>query len=401
MQGPLAGIRVLDFTQFLAGPFGSRLLGDLGAEVIKIEQPNIGEPARRLPPHFLGGESAYFLGMNRSKKGITLNLRHPEGRQTLYDLVALSDVVYDNFRPSVLPRLGLDYESLKRVNPAIIACSLTGYGQEGPYSEFPGFDGIVQAMGGGMSVTGEPGRPPISMGFPVGDAVGGWMAAMGIVTALYARSATGQGQRVDVSMLDVQIALQAHLGQFYLVSGQVPTPIGSGHPANVPIGAFQTKDGKYIQLHCPTNEFFQKLALMISTNVPGAATLPEDPRFVDAGSRLAHRDELEDILREAFLAKPRDEWLELIRSADVPAGPVYNIGEALADPQVLFRHMVVETEHPTANRYKMAGNPIKMGQDDESFSPAPLLSQHTEEIFTELLGYTPEKIHSLKDAGVI
>lgn len=400
MAKPLEGVRVLDFSQFLAGPFGTRVLGDLGAEVIKIEQPGVGDPSRTFPPHFLGGESAYFLGMNRSKQGMTLNLRHPEARRLFYELVRLSDVVFDNFRPSVLPRLGLDYESLKKVNPTIISCSLSGYGQDGPYRERPGFDGLVQALGGAMSVTGEAGRPPVFMGFPIGDAVGGWVAIMGILAALYARLATGQAQRVDVSLLDVQIALQAHLGQFYLVSGDVPQPIGSGHPGNVPIGAYKTKEGKYLQLHCPTNDFFQKLAGLLAAQVPGLEALPQDPRFSTPAGRLAHRKELEEVLRKAFLTRPRDEWMRLIVEADVPGAPVNDIGEALADPQVLFRNMVVEMDHPKAGRYKTAGNPIKMDSDGP-FGPPPTLGQHTDDILQALLGLSAKDIDTFREAGAI
>ena len=267
MTLPLEGVRTLEFSQVIAGPFAMRTLADMGAEVIKVEQPGLGEMARRIGPHFLGGESAYYLNFNRNKKGITLDLRNPYGREVFHRLVAVSDVVFDNFRPSVLPRLGLDYDSLKKVNPTIISCSLSGFGQDGPYRDRPAFDGIVQAMGGGMSVTGQPGQPPVFMGFPVGDMVGGHVAALGIVSALYGRRSTGEGSRIDVSLLDVQIALQGHLGQFYLVSRQVPAPIGSSHHTNVPVGAYRTQDGKYIQVHCASQEFAQKLIQLLATKV--------------------------------------------------------------------------------------------------------------------------------------
>ena len=228
----LQGVRVLELSQAIAGPFAMRTLADLGAQVIKVEQPGLGDMSRRMGPHFLGGESAYYLNFNHNKQGITLDLHTPTGREVFYRLVGVSDVVFDAFRPTVLPRLGLDYESLRRANPTIISCSLSAFGQEGPYMDRPGFDGIVQAMGGAMSVTGNEGQPPVFMGFPVGDMVGGYVAALGIASALYSRKDTGEGRRLDVSLLDVQIALQGHLGQFYLVSGEVPKPIGSSHPSN-------------------------------------------------------------------------------------------------------------------------------------------------------------------------
>ena len=242
MNKPLRGVRILELSQVLAGPFAMRTLGDLGAEIIKVEQPGVGDMSRRIGPHFLGGESAYFLNVNRNKKGITLDLRNDRGREAFYRLVALSDVVFDAFRPAVLPRLGIEYDRLKQVNPTIIACSLTAFGQEGPYRNRPGFDGIVQAMGGGMSVTGHPGQPPAFMGFPVGDLVGGYVAALGVVSALYGRRNAGRETRIDLSLLDVQISLQGHLGQFYLVSGEVPQPIGSSHHTNIPVGAYRTQD---------------------------------------------------------------------------------------------------------------------------------------------------------------
>jgi len=384
----------------MAGPFAMRTLGDLGSEIIKIEQPGVGDMSRRMGPHFLGGESAYFLNLNRNKQGITLDLRHPQGRQVFYRLVAVSDVVFDAFRPAVLPRLGLEYQSLKKVNPTIIACSLSGFGQEGPYRNRPGFDGIVQAMGGGMSVTGHAGQPPVFMGFPVGDLVGGYVAALGIASALYARQSTGQGARIDVSLLDVQIALQGHLGQFYLVSGEVPKPIGSSHHTNLPVGAYQTKDDSYLQVHCASQEFHQNLMRLLAAEVPGCQGLPSDPRFATQNDRIANRDALDWVLTDAFRTKCREEWIELLEKWDVPGGPVNNIAEALADPQVQSRHMVVEIDHPVAGRYRTAGNPIKI-VEQESFQPPPTLGQHTAEVLGALLGYSHSEIQSLRAASVI
>lgn len=396
----MAGVRVLDLSVALGGPFSTRMLGDLGAEVIKIEQPGIGDPSRRFGPYFLHGESAYYMGVNRNKKGMTLNLQKPEGRELFYELVRVSDVVFDSFRPSVLPKLGLEYSILQRINPAVIQCSLSGFGQEGPYRDRPAFDGIVQAMGGGMSVTGEPGRPPVFMGLAVGDLVGGYAAMVGITTALFEREHTGRGRRIDISLLDVQISLQGQLGQFYLVSGKVPGPIGSSQPFNIPVGAYRASDGDYIQIHCATQGFWENLAKVVAANVEGLEGLPLDPRFATPADRITHKDELDKILRAAFASKSREKWLKLLLGGDVPAGPINDIGQALSDPQVLLRNMVVEVDHSTTGRYKTIGNPIKMGQE-EVFKPPPTLGQHTEEVLGQLLGYSLVSIRQLKETGVI
>ena len=400
MSLPLEGVRILELSQAIAGPFAARTLGDLGAQIIKVEQPGVGDMSRRMGPHFLGGESAYFLNFNRNKLGITLDLRNPRGREVFYRLVGISDAVFDAFRPTVLPRMGLDFESLKQANPTIISCSLSAFGQEGPYRDRPGFDGIVQAMGGGMSVTGREGEAPVFMGFPVGDLVGGYVAALGIASALYGRRDTGMGQRIDVSLLDVQIALQGHLGQFYLVSGQVPKPIGSSHPANLPVGAYQAADGKYLQVHCASQEFALRLLKMIDAEVEGQEALGSDPRFATQADRMANREELDRVLSQAFATKSRDVWVELGAKWNVPCGPVNNIAEALDDPQVRLRNMVVEMDHPVAGNYRTAGNPIKSGTPDR-FEPPPTLGQHTEEVLGGLLGYSSSEIASLCEAEAI
>ena len=397
---PLQGVRILEMSQAIAGPVAARTLGDLGAEIIKIEQPGVGDMSRRIGPHFLAGESAYYLNFNRNKKSVTIDLRAPQGREVLHRLVAVSDVVFDAFRPSVLDRLGLDYETLKAINPSVIACSLSAFGQEGPYRERPGFDGIVQAMGGGMSVTGNPGQPPVFMGFPVGDMVGGYMAALSIASALYGRRVTGEGRRLDISLLDVQIALQAHLGQFYLVSGEVPQPIGSGHPSNLPVGAYQCADGKYLQVHCASQEFAMKTLRMMSSEVEALRGMDEDPRFTTAPARIENREALEEALIIGFGTMRRDQWEERLLKWDVPGGPVNDIAEALADPQVSLRDMVVEIDHPVAGTYRTAGNPIKHGGPDE-FAPPPTLGQDTDAVLTGLLGYTEEAVASLRQTGAV
>ena len=401
MSMPLSGVRVLDLTQILAGPFGSRILGDLGAEVIKIEQPGVGDLSRRLEPYFLEGESAYFLGKNRNKKGITLNLKSEKGGGLFQKLVRVSDVVFENFRPGVMSRLGLGYEILKEINPRIIYCSITGFGNSGPLKDKPAFDAIIQAMGGAMTVTGEKGGPPLLLGFPMGDLGGGLYAVQGILAALYAREHTGMGQEISISLLDVQIALQGHLGQLFLVSGNLPEPVGSGHRTNVPIAAFQTKDGSYIEIACGMGRFYENLTKVIS-RINGFEDLLQSPRFATPALKVEHREELEEILARAFRTKTADEWMPELEEEEVPCGKVNNFAEATSHPQVLHRNMVVEIDHPVSGKYKSAGNPIKMSQiEEEVFAPAPLLGQHNEEVLTKLLGYSPAEIASLQAEGVI
>ena len=397
---PLKGVRVLEMAQAIAGPFAARTLADMGAEVIKVEQPGVGDMSRRIGPHFLGGESAYYLNFNRNKQSVTIDLRQAQGQEVFHRLVAVSDVVFDAFRPSVLDRLGIGYDALKAINPTVIACSLSAFGQEGPYRERPGFDGIVQAMGGGMSVTGHVGQPPAFMGFPVGDMVGGYVAALSIASALYGRSITGEGRHLDISLLDVQIALQGHLGQFYLVSGEVPGPIGSSHPSNLPVGAYQTSDGVYIQVHCASQEFAMKTLRMMAGEVDDLKGMDADPRFQTQPDRMANRDALDAALARGFGTKSRETWLELLVKWDVPGGPVNNIAEALADPQVLLRNMVVEIDHPTAGKYATAGNPIKTGAPEE-FNPPPTLGMNTDGVLTGLLGFSEDEVEALRKSGAV
>ena len=396
---PLSGIRILDLSQALAGPVSTRILADLGAEIIKVEPPGVGEAARRMGTSFVKGESVYFMIFNRSKKGITLNLRTDQGRQTFYRLAQVSDAVLDNFRPGVMARLGVDYETLKGVNPSIVCCSVSGYGRDGPYHDRPVFDSVVQALSGAMSVTGEPGRPPAVMGFAVTDIGGGYGATVGILAALLTRERSGEGQQVDLSLLDIQLTFQGHLTEAYLGQGNVPGPGGSVQSANLPNGAFRSKDGRYLQIHCATQKFYEVLAHMLADNVAGFEGLPMDQRFVTIGGRRENWEELKALLEEAFATKTAAQWMELLGD-EVPIAPVNNIAEAFDDPQVLHRNMLVEADHPVAGRYRMPGNPIKMGQE-EVFSPAPTLGQHNQEVLGELLGYSEEEIEALREGGII
>jgi len=395
MTVPLAGIRVLDLSQLLAGPYGSMILADLGAEVIKIEKPGAGDIGRGMPPHFFQGESVYFLSINRNKKSITIDLKAKEGLEIFYRLVGLSDVVYDNFRPGVLEKLGLDYETLKKINPRIISCSISGYGQTGPFKDRPAFDLIIQARGGIMSYTGEPGRMPVRMGAPMGDLSGGVFAAQGVLAALYQREKTGRGQRIDISLLDCQISLLIYRGLYYLFAGEIAQPVGSGHVSAIPIRAFKTKTFDIV-IDANTDKFFQELCAGI-----GQEALISDPRFGGRGERLKNKEALYAILEEAFLQKRGEEWLEILEGR-VPVGPINTVDMALSDPQILARDMVVETTHRSGEKIKLLGNPIKMLTEGEKyFAPPPSLGEHTEEVLGKLLHFDPAEIQRLRDKKII
>lgn len=401
MTQPLQGVRIIDLTQVLAGPFATRQLADLGADVIKIEQPGTGDPTRTWGPYFLNGHSAYFLGINRNKKSVTLNLRHPKGQEVLHKLVSEADVVVDNYRPATAKRLGIEYEALSAINPRIISCSLSGFGDVPGYESKPAFDSIVQAMGGAMSVTGKEGGPPAVMGFPLGDLGGGLALSQAVLAALYARSQTGKGQRAELSMLDMQVQFQAHLGQFHLVSGEEPGPIGNSHPHNVPVRAFLCRDGRDIQVHCPTNPSFQALAGTVAGELGGEfSALVDDPRFANPSERSKNRVSLYALLEQGFMVKDSSEWLLKLDAQGAPAARINNLGEAVSEPAIQARNMVVEINHPEAGIYRSAGNPVKFAGAEEKFDPAPLLGQHTEEVLGAL-GYTQDFINELREEGVV
>lgn len=388
MADVLRGVRILDLSQVMAGPYGTLLLADLGAEVIKVENPAGGDLCRGNRQVLHEGESAYFISINRNKKSITLDLHREEARQAFYDLVRISDVVYDNFRPGTLEKLGIDHETLRGINPRIISCSVTGFGQDSPYRTRPALDLLIQAMGGVMSFTGEaPGRPPVRTGYPMGDLGGALFAAIAVLAALYHRSMTGQGQRCDIAMLDAQISLMTYRAQYYFAAGKVPEPIGSAHATSVPIQAFRTSDGRYITVEASHQKFFRNLCKVI-----GRPELADDPRFNSLDARYRNRQVLIPILEACFLLRPRDEWMCLLVEGDVPAGPVNTLDEALANPSVQARQMVVEVDqHGTPA--KMVGNPIKMSALGEpALHGAPALGEHNEAVLGGLLGYPPDRV---------
>ena len=392
---PLSNIRILDLSLIMAGPYCTLILGDLGAEVIKIERPGVGEGARGVPPHYFEGESAYFIAMNRNKKSMTLDLKNPKGKEIFYALSKSSDVVVDNFRPGVVKKLGVDYDTLKKINPRIICCSISGYGETGPLKDRPAFDLIIQARGGVMSYTGEPGQMPVRMGAPMGDLTGGLFAANGILSALYQREHTGRGQKIDISLLDCQISLLTYRAQYYFVGNEIAQPVGSGHTSIHPIRAFKTKTFDIV-IDCNVQNIFAELCDAI-----GASDMAVDPKFCSRENRLENKDELYDILEKVFLTKTGEEWLELLDKR-IPIGPINTIDKALSDPQILSRNMVVEIDYGKGRKLKIVGNPIKMAEiDQEVFRAPPRLGEHAEQILGEILQYPPEEIEQLRQEKII
>jgi len=391
-MGSLSNLRIVDLTAFLSGPYGSRLLADLGAEVIKIERPGTGDGARTMqlnkPQYCHQGMSSYFLTSGRNKKSVVLDLQKDLGREVFYDLVRVSDVVYDNFRPGVLERLGADYETLKTINPTIISCSVSGFGHTGPGKDRPAFDGIVQAYGGGMSITGEPGGEPMRAGLPIGDLCGGLFAAIGILAAAYARLTTGAGQKIDISMLDCQVSLWDYMATMYTMSGEVPGPLGNQHFVHVPYGTYQTKDLYLFIAVIPDPHW------PLFVNAMNIESLRE-PKYLKRSERQKDRESINATLQETFLTKGVDEWLDILSNAGIPCAPVNSIDRTLADPQVLARNMVVDVRFPDGSVLKEPGNAIKLSASPDEFRPPSPLGQETRQVLSALLHYSDEKIDAV------
>jgi crotonobetainyl-CoA:carnitine CoA-transferase CaiB-like acyl-CoA transferase len=386
--GPLSGVRVVDLTHMLAGPYCTWLMGALGADIIKIEMPGRGDFTRGIGP-FLGDASIYFLSVNRNKRSLTLNLKHAEGRAALKRLVLGADIFVENNRPGVMERLGLDYSAISAVNPRIVYASVSGFGQTGPYSHRPAFDAVIQAMGGTMSITGEEAGPAIRVGASIGDIGASMFAAVGILAALHERDRLGRGSRVDVAMLDAQIAMLENALARYLNTGEVPKRLGTRHPLIAPFQAFLTADNPII-VCVDTESQWQQLCAAIEK--PALAT---DTRFAEAGSRLRHHTELEAILTAVFETRTAAHWLRVLDAAGVPSGPINTIPEVAADPHVRARDMIVEV-----GEGRFAAQPIRLGHPLACERPAPTLGQHTAEILAEL-GYDPDAIEHLRNAGAI
>lgn len=397
LEPPLKDVLVIDLSRALAGPYCTMMLADLGARVLKIEPLSDVDTTRGFPPHLGGGVSSYFSSINRNKLGLSLNLKHPKGVETLRRLAANADVLIDNFRPGTMARFGIDYDELRKsVNPRLVSCSITGFGSTGEYRLRSSYDLVVQAMAGIMSVTGEPGGTPVRLGLPMGDLAAGMYAGTGIVAALHARHSTGAGRHVEISMLDGMVALLSYMGAHYLNTGEVPGPQGSGHQINVPYQAFQTKEG-WIVIAIFGERYWKEVC-----EVLGVPQIAEDPRYLTAETRSRHREELLAIIKPILMTRTADEWLPELLEKRVPCGPINTVDQVLNDPVVLARHMVVETHHPVYGKAAAPGNPIKVeGIRDGIASPAPLPGEHTDQVLGELLGLDAKALEQLKQEGVI
>jgi len=393
--GPLAGIRVLDLTRALAGPFATMVLGDLGADVIKVEDVWHGDDTRRWGPPFQGDDAAYFLSINRNKRGLSVNLKTPEGRQIVQGLANSSDIMMENFRPGTAARLGLGYEELSQKNPALIYASISGYGQTGPSAGLPGYDAVAQAVSGMMSVTGEPDGEPVRSGTSLADVGAGMWALIGILAALHARQATGRGQLVDISLLDGQVAWLTYVAGKYFATGVTPGRYGSAHESLAPYQVFATAD-EPLMVAVGSDGLWRRF-----TSATGLDELTDDPRYSTNPDRVRHRDTLIPLVTQALASRGCAEWTDRLNAAGVPAGPVNTVPAALEQPQVAAREMVVELEHPVAGMLKMLGTPLKLSAQPASIRrPPPVLGQHTDEILAEA-GYPAGRIAELRAAGVI
>ena len=393
-NGALSGVKVVDCTQIMAGPFCTLLLADMGADVIKVEKPNGGDDARRLGPPFIQDWSAAFLAVNRNKRSIALDLRTEEGKQVFLRLVEEADVVAENFRPGAMERLGLGYEDLKRLNPSLVYCSVSGFGQTGPYSRRGGFDLVAQGMSGIMSVTGTPGSPPVKVGVPITDLTAGMYAAYGVLTAYIHRIKTGEGQLVDTSLMEAGVAYTFWESSVYFATGEIPGPLGSAHRLSAPYQALRTADG-HLNLGGANQSTWEAMCKAI-----GKPDLLEDPRFATNADRKVRETELASILEETFTAKPTEHWLEVLEAAGVPAGPIMDMAQVYSDPHVLDREMLVEISDPELGVVKNIGIPVKLSKTPGRIrSRAPKLGEHTEEILAGA-EYSEAEVLSLIEAGV-
>lgn len=394
-KGPLDGIKVLDFSRILSGPYASMVLADLGAEIIKVEPIEKGDETRNFPP-FQGKLSHYYIALNKNKKSLALNLKSAEGVQIARDLAAQSDIVLENFRPGVMDRLGLGYETLREANPRLIYCSITGFGQDSPLGDKPAFDIVAQALSGVMSVNCEPGQAPNKLGIPMGDMAGSIFSLFGLLAALHERNSTGKGRHVEVAMLDSLIAMQGYLSQIYFVTGESPQPVGTQHPSIVPYGAFPTSDGHVI-VACLTEGFWHNFARSLDME-----ELIEAPLFSVYEQRLANRDALHEIIYARMKRDTTQYWLERLSEFDVPSAPILSIGDALEQPHVRDRGLVEAVDHPTEGPLRLVRGPIRFdGQGPLAPNAPNLLGEKTAQILSEDIGLSDDQIQMLLAKGII
>lgn len=398
MAKPLAGLRILDLTHMLSGPYGAMILADLGAETIKVE-PLKGEGTRSLlatdPANSLDGQGAYYITLNRNKQSVAVDLKSEAGLQVFYDLVRSADIVMENFSAGVADKLRISYRYLCKINPRIITCAISGFGASGPNFQRPAFDQVVQALGGGMSITGADAEHPTRAGIPIGDLGGGMFGAMGVMAALYERERSGEGQHVDISMLDCQISMLNYMATMYFLSGDEPTPIGNGHFVHVPYNSYRTSDG-HIIIAVIFDSFWDNLLEVVDYEPF------RDEKYRTQPGRLADKVFIDNTLNELLKTNTSAYWLQRLEEKRIPCARVNGFADALSDAQVLSRNMVVDLKHPNGSSTRGPGNPIKLSRtDEESFSPAPLLGQHTDSVLSDLLGYSDDQIRALRDEGRI
>ncbi len=392
---PLQGIKVIDFSQILAGPFCTMLLADMGADVVKIEKPNGGDDTRRYGPPFIEGESAAFLTLNRNKRSIILDLKSEQGIAIVRRMLEDADVMIHNFRPGVVDRMGLAYDDVSAINPAIVYCTVSGFGTTGPYSSRAGFDLVAQGMSGLMSINGFPGAPPAKVGVPMADLNTGMFCAYGILTAYINRLTTGQGQHVDASLIESGIAYTLYESATYFATGEVAGPLGSAHRMIAPYQAFATQDG-YINIGAANQNNWERMCRAV-----GREDLLDDDRFASNPERMVSIEALTPIMEETFRTQTTAHWVETLEKAGVPCGPIYNIEQVYADPHVQSRDMAVELEHPKSGAIRNIGVPVKLSDTPGSVrTPAPLLGQHSDEVLAQF-GYAATDITAFKNAGVL
>lgn len=395
MNSVLKGICVLDISTLLAGPYCAMILGVMGAEVIKIEHPEGGDPARTMGPPYVHGQSALYLSVNLNKKSITLDLSHQKGREIFFRLLKNSQVIIENFRPDIVENLGLDYETLSKGRPDLVYCSITGFGEKGPYRMKAGTDTIFQGMGGIMTISGEPGDPPLRLGVPIADMTTGIYAALGVMMALYHRAQTEQGQKIEISLLDSLIALQAPRMMEYFVTGENPVLTGRSSPFGAPIQFFETKDG-YINISVFLDKFWRKLCQALEIE-----HLTFDLKFAKNAERMKNRKELEKILGEIFGRRTTAEWQEILNKFDVPNGPIYTYKEVFQDPQVQYNKIYQEIAHEVLGSFPYLGLPFRLVNTPGGLkNPPPLPGEHNEEILSNL-GYTKMEIGKLREEKII
>ncbi len=392
---PLQGLRVLDLTQFLSGPYATMILGDLGAEVIKVE-PLSGDSARAIPPHFVGDDSAYYLSVNRNKQSVAVDMKHAAGREVVRELALRSDVLIENFRPGVVQKLGLSYDELSAQHPRLVWCSISGFGQDGPYRDYPAYDMIVQALSGGMSLTGEYGGLPVRSGIPLGDLAAGMFSVIGIQSALLERERTGRGKQIDVAMLDCQISMLCYQAAYHLIAGVVPGTQGRGHDSIPTYRAFVTGDNVNVVVCANTERMWEDMAGEL-----GVAHLIADARFKTNADRYRNRAELWPLLDAAFLQRPSARWVELFRAKAIPVGVINTLDKALSDRHVQHRNMVLDLGGE-GQSVRVAGNPVKfVGEQEPAAEYPPCLGADTASVLTRVLGWSQERVDALTKQGVL